>query len=85
MLRLTRSILIGVALAVLGHAPAIFAHESRPAFLQISETAQNRYDVVWRTPLLAGAPLPVVLQFPSEVRNVTAPHTQEFPDWLGNT
>jgi hydrogenase/urease accessory protein HupE len=82
MLRLTRSILIGVALAFLGHAPATFAHESRPAFLQISETAQNRYDVVWRTPLLSGAPLPVVLQFPSDVRNVTAPHTQEFPDSL---
>ena len=47
-----------------------FAHESRPAYLEISETTPGRYEVLWRTPLLAGMRLPVVVKFPDGVRNV---------------
>src|SRR5262245_50864164 len=54
------------------------AHESRPAYLQITQTAPNRYNVLWRTPVNAGMRLPVTLSFPSEVRNVIEPRVQEL-------
>ena len=66
-----RAFLLFVLLASL--VRGAFAHESRPAYLEIKETAPGRYDVLWRTPLLAGMRLPVVLKFPDDVRNVTEP------------
>ena len=53
--------------------------ESRPAYLQITETVPDRYDVIWRTPLLSGMRLPIVLKFPAAVRNITEPAEREFP------
>src|SRR5262245_35565131 len=67
-------------MAVLGHAPGVGAHESRPASLEINETAPGRYDVLWRTPLLAGMRLPVRLVFPEAVRNVTEPRESVLAD-----
>jgi hydrogenase/urease accessory protein HupE len=58
------------------------AHESRPAYLEINETIPGRYDVLWRTPLNAGMPLPIVLKFPNGVDNVREPATRELPDSL---
>src|SRR5262249_27428362 len=58
------------------------AHESRPAYLQITETSPQRYDVVWRTPLLSGLPFPVVLGLPAEVRRLAEPASREFPGSL---
>ena len=58
------------------------AHESRPAYLEIKETAPGRFDVLWRTPRLAGMRLPVLLKFPDDVRNVTEPTLRELPDSL---
>jgi hydrogenase/urease accessory protein HupE len=51
-------------------SPAVLAHEARPAYLEVTETSAGRYDVLWRTPVLAGQRLPVQLVFPSEIRNV---------------
>ena len=51
---------------------------SRPAYLEIDETAPSRYDVVWRTPVNAGMRLPVVLRFPDDASNITAPSVREF-------
>lgn len=64
-----------VALATLAHA-----HESRPAYLEVNETAPGRYDVLWRTPLLSGMRLPVVLTMPKEVRSVVAPVRHDLGD-----
>ena len=75
-----RTILLAVLLAFLASVAAAVAHESRPAYLEITETAPNRYAVLWRTPLLSGMPLPVVLRFPAEVRNVTNPNERAFAD-----
>jgi hydrogenase/urease accessory protein HupE len=61
-------------------ATAAAAHEVRPAYLQIDQTGPGRYAVLWRTPLLSGMRLPVVLRFPGEVRNVTEPAERELPD-----
>ena len=56
------------------------AHEARPAFLEIKETAPGRYSVLWRTPVLAGMRLPVVLKFPDGVRDIIEPVTQWLTD-----
>jgi hydrogenase/urease accessory protein HupE len=70
-------VLVGLCCASTAHA-----HESRPAYLQITETIPDRYDVIWRTPLLSGMRLPVALKFPAGVRNITEPAEREFPGSL---
>jgi hypothetical protein len=71
----------GAALLLLA-ASGAWAHESRPAYLEISETAPGSYEVLWRTPLLAGMPLPVALTFPPGARDVTEPVRRDLPDSL---
>src|SRR5262245_36380106 len=73
-----RACLLVVVLASLVHGA--FAHESRPASLELKETAPGRYDVQWRTPLLAGMRLPVRLVFPEAVRHVTEPREHVLAD-----
>ena len=67
-------------LAPLAVAGAAFAHDARPAYLEIKQTSPVRYDLLWRTPVLSGMRLPVALSLPEGVRNVTEPHTQELSD-----
>lgn len=74
--------LLGILLAGLVLTSGALAHEARPAYLQITQTAPHRYDVVWRTPVLSGMRLPVVLKFPDGTRNVTEPALQELSDSL---
>ncbi len=56
------------------------AHESRPAYLQITETAPSKYELLWRTPVRSSMPLPVVLKMPDGIRNIRAPLIQELSD-----
>ncbi len=56
------------------------AHESRPAYLEISEMTAGRYAVLWRTPVTAGMRLPVRLVFPDGTRDVTPPSLRELQD-----
>jgi hydrogenase/urease accessory protein HupE len=62
--------------------PAAHAHEARPAYLEIKETAAGRFDVLWRTPVLAGMRLPIALKIPDDVRNMQAPTVEELADCL---
>ena len=71
-----------ILVVVAGFLQVAQAHESRPAYLEINETMPGRYDVLWRTPLNAGMPLPIVLKFPDGVDNVREPATRELPDSL---
>jgi len=75
-------LLAGVVLAWLAAVPVAQAHESRPAYLEIDETAPAKYTVRWRTPMLAGRPLPVVLRLPEGVRNLKEPLVQQLSDSL---
>ena len=68
------------AAAILGHHSGAIAHEARPAYLELTETLPDRYDVVWRTPVSAGQRLPVVLQLPDGVTTVVEPRLREFAD-----
>jgi hydrogenase/urease accessory protein HupE len=72
----------GLFVAVLACVPFANAHETRPAYLEIKETAPNHYEIIWRTPVNAGMRLPIFLQFPKDARNVTAPTVQELTDSL---
>ncbi|NLS07100.1 HupE/UreJ family protein [Rhizobium sp. P32RR-XVIII] len=58
------------------------AHEVRPAYLQIDEIAPGRYQLLWRTPVLSGMRLPVVLRLPDDVRDVVEPSAVELSDSL---
>ena len=40
------------------------AHDARPAYLEINETSSGRFSVLWRTPVLSGMRLSVVLKLP---------------------
>ncbi len=62
--------------------PAVHAHEARPAYLELKERAAGQYDVLWRTPVLAGMRLPVALKLPEGVRNLEEPAVQELSDSL---
>ena len=56
------------------------AHEARPAYLEIKETAPGQFSVLWRTPVLSGMRLPVVLKLPDDVKNLREPNVQELAD-----
>ena len=79
-LRLRHLVLMMLVIATF--VPSCMAHETRPAYLEIKETSPNHYDVMWRTPVNAGMRLPILLQLPSDAKNVTAPTTQELTDSL---
>jgi hypothetical protein len=72
-----------VLLAATGLLPfASLAHEARPAYIEMKETAPGQFSVLWRTPVLAGMRLPLVLQMPQGVRNVKPPAVEELSDSL---
>jgi hydrogenase/urease accessory protein HupE len=62
--------------------PAAQAHEARPAYLEIKETAPGQFSVLWRTPVLAGTRLPIVLKLPDRVKNLKEPVVSELTDSL---
>lgn len=68
---------LALALSVVVHA-----HEARPAYLQIDHMGQERYDVLWRTPVMSGMRLPVVLKLPDGARDLRDVHVRELPDSL---
>jgi hypothetical protein len=69
-------------LALLGGMPAAQAHESRPAYLEIKESQPGQYTVLWRTPVLAGRRLPLLLSLPEGVTDLKPPVIQELNDSL---
>ncbi len=68
-------------LLILGNSTAI-AHEARPCYLEVTETSQGQYAVLWRTPVLAGMRLPVRLRLPDDVRDLKDPAAEELTDSL---
>ena len=73
---------LGGLLLALAFTMTALAHESRPAYLELKETATGQYDVLWRTPVLAGMRLPLALKMPDGVRNLKEPVVQELTDSL---
>jgi hydrogenase/urease accessory protein HupE len=71
-----------VIVFVLASFQGASAHDARPAYMQVTEVAPQRYEIIWRTPVLSGMRLPVVLRFPANTRNVTEPVLRELSDSL---
>ncbi len=71
-----------VVLVMLAGLPAARAHESRPAYLELKETAPGQFSVLWRTPVLAGMRLPLLLKMPDDVKELKKPEVQELSDSL---
>ncbi|MER2515298.1 MAG: HupE/UreJ family protein [Candidatus Accumulibacter phosphatis] len=82
MLALLRWALLSAMLSILLASAGAWAHETRPAYLEINATAPGRYDVLWRTPVLSGRPLPIALKFAEGTYNVTEPALRELSDSL---
>ena len=74
--------LAGQLLALLLVPLAASAHELRPAYLAVNETAPGQFSVLWRTPVLAGMRLPIVLKLPDRVKNLKDPVVSELTDSL---
>jgi hydrogenase/urease accessory protein HupE len=68
--------------AVLLVASPALAHEARPAYLEIKETAPGQYSLLWRTPVLVNRRLPVVLRLPGDLKNTKPPEVEELADSL---
>jgi hydrogenase/urease accessory protein HupE len=75
-------IVLVLLVTLLAMAGAALAHDARPAYLEIRQMSGERYEVIWRTPVLSGMRLPVALKLPETVRTVSEPSTQELSDSL---
>ena len=78
--RQRRSGLAMSLLLVLLAAPWSLAHEIRPAYLEIKETAPCQFSLLWRIPVMARWRLPVVLKLPDDARNLHPPVVQQLAD-----
>ncbi len=76
------AMIAGFLLALLLAPSTARAHEIRPAYLEIKETAPGQFNILWRTPVLAGMRLPLALKLPADVRNAKEPVLQELTDSL---
>ena len=56
-----------------------FAHESRPAYLEINETEAGIYDIVWKRPMRGDRVLGLHPRFPSHCRAITPPASYNSP------
>jgi hydrogenase/urease accessory protein HupE len=73
-------LLLALALSMLGMVGGVSAHEVRPAYLQIDQVGQSRFSVLWRTPILSGMRLPVLLQYSEGIRLVAGPSERRLSD-----
>lgn len=78
-LGLCRRLIVPLLALLLAPLTAL-AHEARPAYLAIAETAPGQYSILWRTPMLAGMRLPVALQLPQGVRDLRPPRDDELAE-----
>lgn len=74
MMRLAGLILIWLAMAA-GLAPSAFAHEIRPAFLQVREVEPQVYDFLWKTPARGEMRLALNIIQPADCTNMSEPRS----------
>ena len=77
-----RQIVAGLILAIPFVFSSAYAHDVRPAYLEIKETVPGQFSLLWRTPVLSGMRLPVALKLPDDVRNLKEPVVLELTDSL---
>jgi len=67
-------------IALLLAVPSLWAHEARPAYLEMKETAPGQFSILFRTPVLSAMRLPIQLKFPDGVKNLKEPTGEELAD-----
>jgi len=82
MARCTGNLAVSLFIAFALFLPLAQAHEARPAYLEIKETAPGQFSVLFRTPVLAGMRLPLALLMPEGVRDMKPPTVDELADSL---
>ncbi|MDP9199025.1 MAG: HupE/UreJ family protein, partial [Pseudomonadota bacterium] len=65
-----------IALLLSGLACVAQADIFRPAYLELREAGEDRYEVMWKTPMLGDSRLPVDLRFPVGTTSITEPQGQ---------
>ena len=80
ILRCAVPLLLTIACALF--ASQLHAHDSRPAYLQITEMSSGEYQLLWRTPVKSGRLLPIALGLPEATEPLGAPVIQRLHDSL---
>ncbi|MFO0934177.1 MAG: HupE/UreJ family protein [Planctomycetota bacterium] len=75
---MTRAALV-VVVALVALTSVASAHELRPAYLELRETAPGEYDVLWKTPMVGEARLDLVPEFPEGSRATSPMATRKPP------
>ncbi len=75
---MTRALVVVLAV-MCALAPVATAHELRPAYLELRETAPGEYDVLWKTPMVGEARLDLVPEFPDGARATSPVATRKPP------
>ena len=68
-----------VALAVVVCSLSAFAHEIRPAYLELREVTPGEFSVVWKTPMLGDARLALYPEFSGDTTAITPVTTRSPP------
>lgn len=74
-MRWTIRVLAVAFAAFTGACGAAFAHEVRPAYLQIREVGADTYDILWKTPAQGQMRLALDVILPGACESVTEPHS----------
>lgn len=74
--RLLRTLVAGSALLV---SLAAFAHEMRPAYLEMREVKPGEFSVLWKTPMVGDARLSLQPEFSGEAKPATPVATRTAP------
>ncbi len=65
-----------ILILLVAFAPGAFAHEVRPAYLELRQIAPERYDALWKVPGRGGnLRLGLYAELPANCANVTPPRT----------
>jgi hypothetical protein len=67
-----RALFILILLGTL--APGVFAHEVRPAYLELRQTGPETYDALWKVPGQGDLRLGLYVELPAACSNVTESH-----------
>ena len=54
------------------------AHRLQPAYLEINEQSVGKFSILWKRPFVAGRPMNIYPQLPSECSNITEPAVQSL-------
>ncbi len=78
-MRLCFSIWIAIPASLLLFPSATYAHEVRPGYLDILETEQGLYRIMWKAPSRGGLVLKIRPRFPDDCRDTSMPSRRRLP------